>query len=524
MKKICTLKTMLARSLEFHRDNPAIVEGTRCITFRELADRTRRMGNGLLDLGLRKGERVAILGSNSLENGESYLAVPNAGLVLVMLNYRLTPHEIQAVLSDSQPAVLMVHDEFVGHVGQIVNKLSSVRHLIHIGDKTETPRGWLHYETLIENSNPGEPEVEITEDDLAALMYTSGTTGTPKGCMVTHRNFYHVGRSMAFEMGIGLDNVGIIPAPLFHASGLVVLMNGMYSGTASIIMPRWNVEEFMGLVEKHTVTTGVLATPMLMFFVDHPMHDRYDLRSLQRLIFAGAPVTPVVFKKAIEKFGNIFIHGFGTTETVGSVSILRTADVEQALSEGRPEILGSCGRSYMDTQAEVVDESGRQVSPGIIGEIRVRGLGMTLGYWHKEEETRHSFRNGWYYTEDLGRVDDQGFIYIVGRKKDMIITGGENVFPAEVENVLYQHPAVDQAAVIGIEDPIWGEAVTAFVVKKAGAEVSENDLRSFCRNEIAGYKVPKKVIFIADLPLSASGKLLKSTLKKRFSSTPFGSA
>lgn len=178
----------------------------------------------------------------------------------------------------------------------------------------------------------------------------------------------------------------------------------------------------------------------------------------------------------------------------------------------------------MDTQAEVVDESGRQVSPGIIGEIRVRGLGMTLGYWHKEEETRHSFRNGWYYTEDLGRVDDQGFIYIVGRKKDMIITGGENVFPAEVENVLYQHPAVDQAAVIGIEDPIWGEAVTAFVVKKAGAEVSENDLRSFCRNEIAGYKVPKKVIFIADLPLSASGKLLKSTLKKRFSSTPFGSA
>lgn len=524
MKRICTLKTMLARSLEFRPDNLAIVEGMRRATFRELADRTRRMGNGLLDLGLGKGERVAILGRNSMENGESYLAVPNAGLVLVMLNYRLSPNEIQAILADSQPAALIVHEEFVGHIEQILNNLGSVQYFIHIGDKTGTPNGWLHYETLIENARAGEPEVEITEEDLAALLYTSGTTGTPKGCMVTHRNLYHVGRSMALEMGIGLDNIGIIPAPLFHASGLVILMNGLYSGTASVIMPRWNVVEFMELVEKYKVTTGVMATPMLMFFVDHPMNGEYDLRSLRKLLFAGAPVTPAVFEKAIEKFGNIFVHGFGTTETVGSVSILRTLEVEQALSEGRPEILGSCGRSYMDTQAEVVDDNDLKVPPGIIGEIRVRGLGMTLGYWHKEEETRHAFRNGWYYTEDLGRVDERGFIYIVGRKKDMIISGGENVFPAEVENVLYRHPAVEQAAVIGITDAIWGEAVTAFIVKKADSQLSENDLRAFCRNEIAGYKVPKKVYFIDSLPLSASGKVLKSSLKKQFSSTPLGSA
>lgn len=520
MKRICTLQSMLAKSLASRPDSLAIIAGTRRATFRQLADRTRRMGNALLDLGLARGERVAILGRNSIENAESYLAVPNAGLVLVMLNYRLAASEIRAVLADSQPAVLMVQEEFTGHIEQIADSLGFIRHFVHIGTEAARPAGWLQYEALIDHGHPGEPEVDLTEDDLAALMYTSGTTGAPKGCMVSHGNLYHVGRSMACEMASGPDNVGIIPAPLFHASGLVVLMNGYFGGTASVIMPRWNVVDFMELVETHQVTSGVLATPMLMFLVEHPRAGDYDLRSLRRLLFAGAPVAPVVYASAIKKFGNIFVHGFGTTETVGSVSILRPGDVDRALREGRTEILGSCGTPYLDTRAEIVDEHDRQIPPGTIGEIRVRGRGLTRGYWHRPEETRQAFRHGWYYTEDLGRVDDLGFIYIVGRKKDMIITGGENVFPAEVESVLYRHPAVEQAAVTGIADAIWGEAVTAFIVKKPGAEVSEGDLRSFCRQKIAGYKVPKKVHFIDSLPLTASGKVLKSALKKQYSPTP----
>ncbi len=516
MKKTCTLKTMLAQNLRHSPDKPALIENDRQVTFRELAERSHRIGNALLALGLLKGERVAILGRNSIENAESYFSIPNTGLVLVMLNFRLAPAEIQTILSDSQAAVLIVHDEYIGHISRIRDRLSWVRHIIHIGAQSDTPDGWLHYETLIGNASPFEAAGEIKPDDLAALMYTSGTTGTPKGCMVLQRNLYHVGRSTAQELRMERHDVGILPTPLFHASGLVVLMNGIYSGCTTIIMPSWDVEGFMRLVEKHEVTTGMLATPMLLYFVNHPSADRYKLGSLKKILFAGAPVTPVVFQRAIERFGNIFIHAFGATETVGSVTILKTDVVKQALAEGRREILYSCGSSYADMQVEVVKEDGSPLPPGDVGEIRVRGLGTTQGYWHKEEETRRSFRGGWYYTEDLGRADERGLFYVVGRKKDMIITGGENVIPAEVENALYKHPAVAQAAVIGLADELWGESVTAFIVIKIGVQVDEGAIRSFCRDEIAGYKVPKKVIFLQSLPTSASGKLMKNKLKEMF--------
>ena len=225
---------------------------------------------------------------------------------------------------------------------------------------------------------------------------------------------------------------------------------------------------------------------------------------------------PVIFQQAIKRFGNIFVHGFGTTETTGSVSILRTGALAKALAEGRSEILGSCGTAYMDTLFEVVQESGELVTAGEVGEIRVQGAGLTLGYWRNDEETSRAFRQGWYYTGDLGRQDECGMLYIVGRKKDMIITGGENVFPAEVENVLYRHPDLQQVAVIGIADSVWGEMVTAFVVCKEEAKATEDELKAFCRQHIAGYKVPKRIVFVDGLPMSASGKVMKSRLKQQF--------
>lgn len=513
-----TLRSLLSATLDRNPGGIALIQGERHYSFQDFAARTYCMGNALLGLGLRRGDRVAVLSRNSIESAECYFSVPNAGLVLVMLNFRLAPSEIMTILKDARPPVVMVSGEFADQIQSVRESAAFVKHWVFIGDQAGTPSGWLHYEALIDQSRPHEPDVTVAEEDLAALMYTSGTTGAPKGCMVVHRNFYHVGRSMALEMDMDLRDVGIIPSPLFHASGEVVLMGDVFNGTPSVIMPRWDAEEFMRLVERHKVTTGVLATPMLLFFVAHPKVDRYDLSSLRRILFAGAPVTPVVFQRAIERFGNVFAHGFGTTETVGSVSILKPQVVARALEAGKTNILASCGRSYAGMEAEVVDGDDRPVLPGEVGEIRVRGQGVTLGYWSKEAETRKSFRNGWFYTEDLARLDDQGFLYVAGRKKDMIITGGENVFPAEVENVLYRHPAVGQAAVIGTYDETWGEAVTAVVVPKDEARVTEDDIRSFCRHEIAGYKVPKKVFFVDSLPLSASGKLLKSKLKEQFTS------
>jgi acyl-CoA synthetase (AMP-forming)/AMP-acid ligase II len=509
-------QTVLEHNLEYHPEKVALIEGDRQVTFREFTQRTRSMGNALLDLGLKKGDRVAIMSHNSIENAESYFSIPNAGLVLVMINFRLAPKEALAILKDSGASVLMVNEPYKGHVDQIKGELGFIKQFVFIGPAADTPDGWLHYEAMIASSSFETPPNALSENDLAALMYTSGTTGTPKGCMATHRNYYHVGRSLTLELKMTREDVGIIACPLFHATGEVVLMNGMYSGTTSVIMPQWDVAGFLSLVEKHKVTTGMLATPMLLFLMEYADVEKYDHSSLKKIFFAGAPVTPVVFQRAIERFGNVWIHLFGTTETVGQTTILRTEDIEAAFRTGNMEILGSCGRSFADMQSMVVDENDNPVPPGVVGEMKVRGLGNTLGYWNKPEETKNVFRNGAYYSLDLCRVDEQGFIYVVDRKKDMIISGGENIYPAEVENVLYKHPQVSMAAVIGTPDEKWGEAVTALIVKKGEGRLEPDDIKTFARTEIAGYKVPKKIIFIESLPLSASGKILKYKLREEF--------
>lgn len=407
MESICTaytLRSLLARGVEYGGERPAIIEGEKSLTFNQLAERTNRIGNALLDLGLKKSDRVAIFSRNSLENAESYFSIPNAGLILVMLNYRLTANEILTILDDAEASVLIVSAEYRELIENIEDRLHSVRNFIGIDSPGSSFReSWLRYDDLLAKGSPHTPGVELKDDDLAALMYTSGTTGAPKGCMISHGNFAHVGRTMAKELGTGKDDVGIIPAALFHAAGLVILMNDIYFGIPSVIMPMWDVEEFMRLIEKFHVSLGVLATPMLLYFASHPHCDQYCLNSLRQILFAGAPVMPAIFQQAIERFGNIFVHGFGTTETSGSVSMLRTGEVAQALAAGRNEVLGSCGTVYLDTIFELVDDNGVVVAPGEIGEIRVQGGGLASGYWRKDYDTAQAFREGWYYTGDLGR-------------------------------------------------------------------------------------------------------------------------
>ena len=516
MKTFCTLRNMLQRNLEFNPEKVALIEGSRSYTFAQMVERCNRMANALLDFGLKKGERVAILSKNSIENAESYFSIPGAGLVLVMLNFRLAPKEMLDILIDSEPAVVMVNEEFLDHFKKIQEALPFVREVIFIGNPAKTPAGWHHYEELMAKASPTLPAVSLSEDDLAALLYTSGTTGAPKGCMAIHRNFYHVGRSLTLELMMDEDDVGIIASPLFHATGEVTLMNHIYSGTTSVIMPMWDVALFFELVERYKITTGMLATPMVLFLSEFGEPEKYDFSSLKKIYFAGAPVTPIIFQKAIKIYGNVFIHLFGTSETVGQITILKISDVARALAADKSEILASCGHSFADMESVVVDENDNPVAPGVVGELKVRGLGTTIGYWRKEAETKAVFRDGWYYPLDLCKVDDEGFIYIVDRKKDMIITGGENVYPAEVENVLYRHAKVGQAAVIALPDEKWGEAVTAVVQLKAGAEVAEEELRKFCKGEIASYKVPRKVLFIAEMPRSVSGKILKYKLREQY--------
>ena len=405
MKTVCTLRNMLRRNLELNPDKVAFIEGNRHWTFAQFGARTHAIGSALLALGLQKGDRAAILGHNSIENAEAYFSIPNAGLVLVMLNFRLAAPEILTILKDAAPAALLVNENYLAPIKQIESELVFVKQFIYIGRREDTPDGWHHYDTLAAEYDGQRPAAEVSEDDLAALMYTSGTTGAPKGCMATHRNFYHAGRSLTLELRMDRNDVGIIASPLFHATGEVSLMNHMYSGTTSVIMPAWTVEDFLSLVQQHKVTTGMLATPMLLFLAEYPDTAAYDFSSLKKVYFAGAPVTPVVYEKAIQKFGNVFIHLFGTSETVGQTTILKTEDIAAALADGNSGVLASCGKSFADMESVVVDENDDPVKPGQVGEIKVRGLGTTLGYWNKPEETRAVYRNGWYYPLDLCRVD-----------------------------------------------------------------------------------------------------------------------
>lgn len=512
-----TLRKMIRDNLRLAPETTALIENNRQYSFKDFAERTRGMGNALLDLGLQKGDRVAILNTNSIENAEAYFSIPNAGLVLVMLNFRLAPPEMLAILRDAAASVLIIHENFLDQLDEIKPFLDFIKFFIVIGD-TPVPSDWLHYEAMIAHAQHHEPETDVEENDLAVLMYTSGTTGVPKGCMVSHRNLYYVGQSMGLEMKLEKKDSGIVCTPLFHASGEVVLMGGMYSATPTLIMPQWDVEIFLQLVEKYKITTGVLATPMLLQFVNSSKTDQYDNSSLKKVLFAGAPVVPEIFNKAIERFGYIFIHGFGTSETVGSISILKTQDLSEELSRGRTKILGSCGKPYAGMSVEVVDFNDNPLPPDETGEIRVQGPGLTMGYWKKKRETQESFRNGWFYTGDLGKTDEQNFLYIVGRKKDVIITGAENVFPVEVEDILYSHPSVNRVAVIGTSSMKWGEMVTAVVVTNPGCSVTQDELIAFCKQKIAGYKVPKKIFFVDTLPMNASGKVLRNELKKQFAS------
>jgi acyl-CoA synthetase (AMP-forming)/AMP-acid ligase II len=515
MNNVCTLKMMLARGLEHSRDKLAIIEGGKRYTFRTLAERTYRIGNALLELGLTKGDRVAVLSRNSMESAELFIAIPNTGLVTTMINYRLAPSEIQVILADSEPSVLIVNKEYVEYLDRIREECSFIKHVVCIGDTAQLPSGTLKYESLIENAPTTLPEIDVSEDDIAALMYTSGTTGVPKGCVATHRNLYHVGRSITLDLHIDINDVAIIPVPIFHASGAALLFNGIYSGTTSVIMPSWDIKDFCNLAEAHKVTTTMLVTSMLESVVNCQEAAPAEFKRLKKVMFVGSPSSPVVFEKALELYGNIFVHGYGATETLGSVCILRADQIAEALSNGHTSVLGSCGKSSTDMLMEVVDEYDQKVSAGVQGEIRVKGLGVTLGYWRKELETGSLFRNGWYYTDDFAMVDEQGFVFIVGRKKDMIITGGENVFPAEIENIICKHKAVAEVAVIGLPDKKWGEAITAVIVRRPGVAVTEKEIIAFCRTEIAGYKVPKNIIFTESLPTSITGKLQKEKLRKK---------
>jgi long-chain acyl-CoA synthetase len=518
-RTFCTIRTLIERNAFLYPGRIAMkeVEGSRVRTYGELKERIDRMGSALAGLGAKKGDRVAILSQNSFEYIESALAVPNAGLTYVVCNFRLAPPEMAAVLSDAEPAILFVQEQFVDVARQLLGAVPSVRHIVYIGRPEKRPEGWHDYEELIALGSSEGRDVEVFEDDVAMFMYTSGTTGLPKGVMQTHGNFYHAGRVCSRNNALTQDDRVFCVCPMYHITAHYTFFGALYAGCPAYIFPRWDVDLFLSTTEKERLSAGMFATPMVMMILDSPNLKKYDLSSWRSLWFAGAGIIPSVYKKFIDTFGNILGEHHGTTESTGTTTNLSVRDIAEAFERGDHSILESCGRAGYDMEVRIVDRDGRPVAPGGIGEMIVRGPGMTLGYWRKETETKKVFREGWFHTEDLCSIDERGYIRVIDRLKDMIITGGENVYPAEVEKVLNGCPEVRESCVIGTPHPVWGEAVTAVCVLRNGGSVKPGELTGYCKGKVAGYKVPKVVHIVPELPRNAAGKILKRELRERYS-------
>jgi acyl-CoA synthetase (AMP-forming)/AMP-acid ligase II len=519
-KSFQTMQSMINRNATLYPEKIAMKEfetGKAC-TFKELKDRTRRIGNALRDMGVKKGDRIGILSQNSFEYMESILSVPSAGFIFVPVNFRLAAREMAGVLSDAEPVVLFVDRQYVGTAEQIKDVVPSVKSFVYIGPSDEKPKGWYGYNELIINAPAFDPDIDLLEDDIAMLMYTSGTTGVSKGVMQTHLNCYHNGRTCAFNNHIETDDIGFTICPMYHVTATSSFFGPFYKGATSILFQKWDAENLFKAAHEEKLVAGMLATPMVRMLLETwpAVKDRYDISSMKKLWFAGAGIIPSVYKQFIDTFGCILGEHHGTTETTGVTTNLSAKDIEKELAEGNMRILESCGRNAYDCEAVIVDENDTPVSPPGTGEMKVRGLGTSLGYWRKEEQTRKVFKDGWFYTEDICAVDEKGYVYVIDRKKDMIITGGENVYPAEIEKVLNDHASIRESSAIGIPHPIWGEAIAAIVVLNEGQTMTEAEVIQYCKGKIAGYKVPKSVYFLPEMPRNPAGKISKPELRKQF--------
>jgi acyl-CoA synthetase (AMP-forming)/AMP-acid ligase II len=479
-------------------------------TWDESGTRVARLAGALRALGLRPGDRVAMLALNSDRYHEYLLAVPWAGGVLNPVNTRWSLPEIAFSLNDSGTRILLVDDTFTEFIPRLREQCEGLTEIICCGEYSCGQDG-LCYEDLIATHTPVEASVQH-DDDLAGIFYTGGTTGRPKGVMLTHRNML----TSAFGFAAAGDTVtpgGVFlhAAPLFHLAGIGGWLVRNLLGGTHVMVPGFEPGTVIEAVERHRVTDTMLVPTMIGMLLDAPEAAEADFSSLRHLIYGAAPIAEALLDR-VEKLlpGTDLVQAYGMTELAPVVSVLNGADH----LDGR--LRRSAGRPAAHATVCIVDERGVTLPRGHIGEVVVRGENVMLGYWQRPEETTAALRYGWMYTGDAGYLDEQGYLFIVDRIKDMIVSGGENVYSAEVENALAQHPAVAMCAVIGVPDPGWGERVHAVVVPAPGYAPTADELRTHCRSSIAGYKVPRTVEFVDRLPLSAAGKILKKDLRERY--------
>ena len=490
-------------------DRTALVFESNCLTYRQLDKRVNQLANALLSSGIGQTDRLAVLSENTHKYLEIYFAASKMGISVTPLNFRLSDNEIQLIVNDSESTVLFVGEGYEARAKTLKSGCRNIRIWISM-DCIEAD--FLFYEKLLEQGSPEDPRLDPDPEAMAILMYTGGTTGLPKGVMMSHKGLMTGLISVALQMSFSRNDATCFVLPLFHVSfwpAFSVLM----TGGKVVIIRRPDIKNILRAIQDEKCT-HINAVPTLYGWMlqAEDLH-HYDLSSLRLLTYAGSPFPPDLLKQSIAAFGPKFEQAYGMTECIGG-SFLNMEDHE--VIGPRSRLLSSAGKPSLAVDIRIVGDQGNVLPAGEVGEVVLRGRCLMMGYWKQPELSRKTVRDGWYHTGDMGYIDKEGFLFLVDRKADMIVTGGENVYPKEVENVLYDHPAVTMAAVVSAPDEKWGERVQAVVVLQKGASVTEKELLGFCKAHLSGYKCPRKIEFWESLPVTPVGKILRKNIKKKF--------
>jgi acyl-CoA synthetase (AMP-forming)/AMP-acid ligase II len=489
------------------------VMGGRRLAYGEADAAANRLANALVAAGLAVGDRVAFLAHNCLEYMLFYYAASKAGVVPVPLNYRLAPPEWAYIVNDAGARMLVARGELVASIDAVRGELASVERCVALGAERE---GWQAWDAFLAGSPDSPTGRSVRADSELYQMYTSGTTGRPKGAVLTQGavcwNLVQASRAFGSSPG---ERV-LIVAPLYHAAAAVAAFATVLEAGSLFVQEEFAPVEVVRALSEERIALALLVPAMIQFcLLAVPDAASRDYPALRTIVYGASAIAEQTLRQAINAFRCDFIQAYGMTETTAAATNLLPGDHERALRE-KPELLLSAGRPILGTEIRVVDADDRPVPTGTVGEILIRGPQLMKGYWNLPEATKEALRGGWMHTGDAGMLDAEGYLYVQDRVKDMIVSGAENVYPREIEEVLYQHEAVAEAAAIGVPDDTWGEVVKAFVVLKPGAEAGADDILAFCKGRLGGYKCPRSVEFIDALPRNLSGKVLKRELREPY--------
>jgi long-chain acyl-CoA synthetase len=495
-------------------DAPALEIAGRTVTFGELDERSSRVAQALRAAGVGPGDRVAFIDKNGLEYFDVTFALAKLNAVNVAVNWRLAPPEMAQIIADAEAAVVIVGPDYLGHIERVEADLDRVRTIVAVGGHDR----WADYDDWMSDHPAEDPGVEAAGTDVAFQLYTSGTTGLPKGVMCTQDNFFKGVGGLADQWRFTTDSVNLAMMPMFHIAGAGWAMVGLHHGCRTVVLRDIDPAAVLAAIPAFGVTNIFMVPAVIQFLLATPGVESTDFTTLRALVYGASPITDTVLVKGMETLGCEFIQVYGLTETTGAITQLDGVDHDPV---HKPALLRSCGRPYPWVEVRIVEPStGEDVAVGDVGELWTRSRQNMAGYWNNPTATAEALTpDGWFKTGDAGYTDAGGFLYLHDRVKDMIVSGGENVYPAEVENVVAKHPAVADVAVIGVPDERWGEAVKAIVVPAPGIEANDAtaaEIIAWARENLAGYKLPKSIDYAEVLPRNPSGKLLKRELREPY--------